>query len=183
MSADVVVGHLGALPGIVVKSALLYGTALILLRAGERRTLAQLNIFDVIVAVAMGAIVGRAATASTTSWVEGAVALATLIVVHRLLSWLRFLPGMRRVTDPAPRLLVHDGELQRLALFRSGITAEDVEAALRERGFHDLSEVHVAVLEGAGNLTVVRRGAGGPLIDGVIRAANQPRNLGSTSRS
>jgi uncharacterized membrane protein YcaP (DUF421 family) len=178
-----VIGHLGNCLAVVVKSVLLYGTALLLLRAGERRTLAQLNIFDVIVAVALGAIVGRAATASTTSWVEGAVALATLIAVHRLLSWLRFLPGMRRITDPAPRVLVLNGTLQRRALFRCGITASDVEAALRERGFHDLSEVHVAVLEGAGNLTVVRRGSGGPLVEGVIRASTHSRSLGSTSRS
>jgi uncharacterized membrane protein YcaP (DUF421 family) len=192
MPLHTIVGHTGNLLGVVVKSVLLYGTALLLLRVGERRTLAQLNIFDVIVAVALGAIVGRVATASDSSWAEGAVALATLIVVHRLLSWLRFLPGLQRLTDPAPRVLVLDGVPQRFQLLRSGVTPDDLAAALRERGVHDFADVHVALLEGAGKLTVVTRGAGGPLVDAVIRHATLggdiartggQRSRGSTSRS
>lgn len=191
MPLHTIVGNTGNLLGVVVKSVLLYGTALLLLRAGERRTLAQLNIFDVIVAVALGAIVGRVATASESSWAEGAVALATLIVVHRLLSWLRFLPGMQRLTDPSPRVLVLDGTPQRFQLLRSGVTRADLEAALRQRGIHDIADVRVALLEGAGKLTVVTRDAGGPLVDAVIRNATiggdvirtGHRSRGSTSRS
>jgi len=180
MPLHVVIDHVGNLAGVALKAALMYGTALLLLRLGERRTLAQLNIFDVIVAVALGAIVGRTSTSSQTAWVEGAVAMATLVVVHRLLSWLRFLPGMRRGTDPAPRVLVADGVVQRFQLLRTGVTLADLEAALRERGVHDLSEVRFALLEGAGKLTVVPRGSGGPLVEGVIRAATAGSAVAAT---
>lgn len=182
MSTDVLTGHSGQLLGVVVKSALLYGSALFFLRLGERRTLAQLNVYDVIVGVAIGAIVGRTATASQSSWAIGAVALGTLILVHRLLSWLRFARGMQRLTDPAPQVLVVDGEVQSPSLLRSGITRSDLEAALREHGFLDLGDVRLALLEGAGNLTLVRRGEDGPLVADVIRTAQPPRR-GSTSRS
>ena len=177
MPLHTIVGNTGNLLAVVVKSLLLYGAALFLLRVGERRTLAQLNIFDVIVAVAIGAVVGRVATASESSWAEGAVALGTLILVHRLLSWLRFLPGMQRVTDPAPRVLVLDGRPQEFQMLRSGITADDLQAALRERGVFDLADVRVALLEGAGKLTVVPVDRGGPLVDAVVADATTGRDL------
>lgn len=47
---------------------------------------------DFVTAVAIGAIVGRTAIASTQSFVTGGVASLTLIVVHRLASVLRFPP-------------------------------------------------------------------------------------------
>lgn len=72
------------------KAGLMYGSALLLLRAGERRTLAQWTLIDVVAAVALGAIVGRTAVAETQSYATGAVALATVVTVHRLASLLRF---------------------------------------------------------------------------------------------
>lgn len=180
MPLHVLVGHTANLVGVVVKALLLYGTALLLLRVGERRTLAQLNIFDVIVAVAIGAIVGRTATSSQTSWAEGAVALGTLVVVHRLLSWLRFLPGVRRVTDPAPRVLIAGGVPQRFQLLRSGVTRDDLEAALRQRGIFDIGDVQVALLEGAGKLTVVPRDGGGPLVEAIVRGATAGTQVAAT---
>lgn len=68
----------------------MYATALVALRLGERRTLAQWTIIDVVAAVALGAIVGRTAVAETQSYATGAVALATVVSVHRVASLLRF---------------------------------------------------------------------------------------------
>jgi uncharacterized membrane protein YcaP (DUF421 family) len=51
---------------VAVKAVLLFAVAVIGLRLGERRTLAQLSAFDFMVAVAIGAITGRGATAADT---------------------------------------------------------------------------------------------------------------------
>jgi len=76
--------------GFAVKATLIYGTALLGLRVGERRTLAQWTTIDFAAAVAIGAIVGRTALAKDQSYAVGAVALATIVTVHRLASLLRF---------------------------------------------------------------------------------------------
>ncbi len=60
-----------ALAIVAAKAALMYVTALLGLRLGERRTLAQWTIIDFAAAVAMGAIVGRTAVASTQSYATG----------------------------------------------------------------------------------------------------------------
>src|SRR5215475_15936604 len=89
-------GHWNDTWMVAAKAALLYLTALAALRFGTRRTLAQMSPFDFITAVAMGAIIGRTSTSSTTSYAAGAVAVVTLITIHRLVSLLRSRPAIRR---------------------------------------------------------------------------------------
>jgi hypothetical protein len=71
------VGGTGSLGWVAVKAVLMFAVAVIGLRLGERRTLAQLSAFDFAVAVAIGAIIGRTVTTSSASFATGAVALVT----------------------------------------------------------------------------------------------------------
>jgi Predicted membrane protein len=62
------VGGTGGLGWVAVKAVLMFAVAVIGLRLGERRTLAQLGAFDFAVAVAIGAIIGRTVTAPSASF-------------------------------------------------------------------------------------------------------------------
>jgi len=146
----------GSQLGVVAgKAALMYVTALVGLRLGERRTLAQWTIIDFATAVAMGAIVGRTAIAEGQSWLTGAVALFTLIVVHRLASLLRFRPLLGKLADHRVRVLVAHGRLRRDQLRLCGLTDNDLYAQLRQRGIFDLTQVRYVLYESKGALTVV----------------------------
>ncbi|HEY3934458.1 MAG TPA: hypothetical protein VGL65_07535, partial [Gemmatimonadales bacterium] len=71
----VLIGDPPAAVDAAIKTSALFLTAAILFRFMERRTLAEFAPFDWIAAVAAGAIVGRAATASDTSWLNATAAL------------------------------------------------------------------------------------------------------------
>ncbi|WP_344952356.1 DUF421 domain-containing protein [Actinomadura miaoliensis] len=159
--------HLGAVAG---KAALMYGTALLALRMGERRTLSQWTIIDFVAAVAVGAIVGRTAVASDQSFVTGAVALVTLIAMHRVISGLRLYPPFRRFTDHRVRVLVAHGEMRRHQLWICGVTESDLLAQLRQRGVFELSDVRFVLYEAKGDLTVVRESELGAGTPGLIQA-------------
>ncbi len=151
----------------------MYAVGLLGLRLGERRTLAQWTIIDVVVAVAVGAIVGRTAVAGPQSLLTGAVALLTLIAVHRLASLLRLHPALRTVFDHRVRVLVHDGELRRAQLRRCGLTDSDVFAHLRQRGVLDLAELKYLLYEAKGGLSIVRRDASddAPLVHAALEVS------------
>ncbi len=140
------------------KAALMYVTALVGLRLGERRTLAQWTIIDFATAVAMGAIVGRTAIADGQSYLTGEVALSTLIIVHRLASLLRFRPVFGKLADHRVRVLVAHGQLRRDQLRLCGLTDNDLYAQLRQRGTFDLAQVRYVLYESKGDLTVVPEG-------------------------
>ena len=96
------VGETGGLGWVAVKAVLMFAVAVIGLRLGERRTLAQLGAFDFAAAVAIGAIIGRAVTAPSASFAVGAVALDTLLVVHRLAAFARRHNRIARTIDHPP---------------------------------------------------------------------------------
>jgi len=167
-----IAGGAGGLGWVALKAALLFAVAVIGLRLGERRTLTQLGAFDFAVAVAVGSIIGRTSTASSTSFVTGAVALVTLLVAHRVVSVIRRRSRISRVIDHPPRVLVAGGELQEREMARAGLTDADVFAMLRQKGVDDLNKVGYLLYETRGTTTLVAAGdTPGPLIRDGLAAA------------
>lgn len=153
---DSLVGAASTLGIVAAKATLMYLTAIIGLRLGERRTLAQWTVIDVCAAVAVGTIIGRTAVASTQSYLVGAIALLTLIAAHRVASLARFFSPLRRLLDHRVRVLLAHGELRRRELRLCGLTDADLSAELRQRGIYDLVDVRYVLYEAKGGLTVVR---------------------------
>lgn len=147
---------------VAAKAALMYGTALMGLRLGERRTLAQWTVIDFAAAVAIGAIVGRTAVASDQSYAVGAVALLSLIAMHRVASVARFTQLFNKLVDHRIRLLVVDGQLRRGQLRWCGLTDNDLYAELRQRGITTLAGIRYVLYETKGGLTIVPNTVGPP---------------------
>ena len=149
------VGETGGLGWVAVKAVLMFAVAVIGLRLGERRTVAQLGAFDFAVAVAIGAIIGRTVTAPSASFASGAVALVTLLVVHRLVALARRHSRIARIIDHPPRVLVAGGKIQDRELARAGLTTADVHALLRQQGVGDLGQVGYLLYETRGTTTLI----------------------------
>ncbi|MDQ6838592.1 MAG: DUF421 domain-containing protein [Actinomycetota bacterium] len=148
-------GDWQSLGTVAAKAALIYVVALVGLRFGQRRTLAQWTAIDFAAAVAIGAIIGRTAVASGQSFVVGAMALVTLLAAHFVISVARFSPVVAKLVDHRVRVLVDHGRLRKDQLRICGVTENDVLAKLRQQGVLDLAEVRYALYETKGDLTVV----------------------------
>jgi uncharacterized membrane protein YcaP (DUF421 family) len=159
--------------GVAVKAALMYGTALLSLRVAHRRTLAQWTAIDFAAAVAVGAIVGRTAIARDQSYLEGAIALGTILVAHALATYARFRRWPGKLVDHRVRVLVEHGRVRPDQLRICGVTRHDLVAQLRQRGIFDLSAVRYVLYEAKGDLTVVADGpaADAPLVREGLDAA------------
>lgn len=138
-----------------IKAFVLFLTAALVFRFSERRTLAQFAPYDWVAAVAVGAIVGRIATAADASWLVGTVALLVILATHAALTRLRYLPGLRRVIDPPVLLLIRDGVVDHGNLRRSGMTEADLQAVLREHGHTDSTDIARLFLESRGAVSIL----------------------------
>ena len=146
----------GGLGAAAAKAALMYLTALLGLRIAHRRTLAQWTAIDVAAAVAVGAIVGRTAVASTEALLVGVVALLVILLAHAVVTFARYVPRLAKLTDHRVRVLVERGRLRRRQLLVCGLTEPDLYAQLRRQGVHDLTGLRYVLYETKGELTVVR---------------------------
>jgi uncharacterized membrane protein YcaP (DUF421 family) len=154
---DILVGDWHPIAYAAVKALALYVTAAVAMRLAERRTIAQFSPFDWVAATAVGAIIGRTATATDASWLVGAVALVTLLMAHAVVAGLRFLPAFARVIDPPLRVLIRDGQVDRRNLRRCRMTDADLDAVLRQHGHTSPSEIHLAVYESKGAVSILGR--------------------------
>jgi uncharacterized membrane protein YcaP (DUF421 family) len=170
---DWLTGNWPQLATVAGKAALMYTVAVLGLRVGQRRTLAQWTIIDFVTAVAVGAIVGRTSVASTQSFITGAAALITLVAMHRLASTLRLNPSVRRLFDHQVRVLISHGELHRAQFRHCGLTDDDLFSHLREQGVFDVADVAYVLYEPTGALTIVRRDQidKAPLVEAALHAA------------
>jgi hypothetical protein len=106
-----------------LKALALFVTAVAAFRLTLRRTIAEFTPFDWVTAVAVGAIVGRTATAGDTSRLTGAAALLTLIAAPDTVARLRFIPWIHRLVDPPVRVLIRDGEVNHTTCSAAGSPA------------------------------------------------------------
>jgi uncharacterized membrane protein YcaP (DUF421 family) len=148
-------GNWQLLGTVAGKAVLMYATALVGLRLGERRTLAEWGIIDFVPAVAIGAIVGRTAIASTQSFLTGGVALVTLIAAHQLASRLRHHSVLGTLLEHRVRVLLAHGRVHHLQLRRCGLTENDLFAQLRQKGILQLKDIRYVLYEATGGLTIV----------------------------
>lgn len=155
---EYLVGQYAQLGWTALKTLLLFTVAIIGLRLSGRRMLAQLNVFDFVVAVAVGAIVGRTATSSTTSFATGAVALITLLFMHRIVAELHRRGWLGGLLTRKPLILLARGRLQEPALQSAGLTHRDVYRLLRQAGQADVEALDYVLFEDGGQITVARAG-------------------------
>jgi uncharacterized membrane protein YcaP (DUF421 family) len=136
------------------KALALFVTAAAVFRFGGRRTIAEFSPFDWVTAVAVGAIVGRSATAHDTSWLTATAALLSLMLAHAVVTRLRFVPCIRRIVDPPIRAVIREGNVDEVSLRRCGLTPADLDVALRQRGYGDPADVRLALFEANGAISV-----------------------------
>jgi uncharacterized membrane protein YcaP (DUF421 family) len=146
----------GGLGLVAAKAAIMYAVAMLSLRIARRRTLAQWTAIDFAATVAIGAIMGRSAVASSQGVVVGVVALATILAAHSVAMYARFNRWFAKLVDHRVRVLVDHGQLRRDQLLLCGLTENDVLAKLRERGVDAVEELRYVLYETKGELTIVR---------------------------
>ena len=157
----------GDVLSVVLFSVVVYAFVIASHRLVGKRAASQMNNFDWIVTVAMGAIMGSTILARSVSLVEGLVAVATLLalqyaVTRATVQW----PLFQKAVQAGPRLLYYEGIALEDALKGERVTESEVLRAARDAGHRSLSEVAAVVLEADGTLTVLPASG-----DGVATAA------------
>ncbi len=144
---------------IAAKTAAIYVFLVAGLRLFGKRELGQLSLYDLVLVIILGNAVQNAMINNDNTLGGGLVAATVLLTLNWVLN--RFVLRNKRAEHllvGEPVLIVHDGTMLRDHMARQGLTADEVMAALREHGIDQLKDVHLAVLESDGTISVVPRG-------------------------
>ena len=122
---------------------------------GHRET-TQLSPIEVVIVMVLGSAVETSMVAGDSSLLAGLTSATTLLVCNwgftRLLNRSR---RLRRVLIGHPIPLVYNGEILPKRMAAAGLSMDDILEGVRERGFDDLKQVRLAVLETDGSISGV----------------------------
>lgn len=147
---------IGAVLQAIGSTAFIYLFLVVTLRLLGRRQLGQLTVIDLVVVLVLGSAVETSMIHGDTSLRVGIASAVTLLVVNRVLTVLLLRHRrLRHLVNGGPILLVHQGHIIDEHLKRVGLTTPDLLEALRGQGYDALVDVHAAVLETDGAISVI----------------------------
>ena len=140
---------------IFVRSVLLYGIAVLVMRAMGKRQIGQLQPFEIVVVIMIAEVAATPMGGVGIPLLHGILPMAALLVCHGIISALcmkseRFRGWM----SGEPTVLVRDGVICEKELRKMSVTLGDLMEAMRTGGILDPSEMGTAVLETGGQLNV-----------------------------
>lgn len=142
---------------VLVVGTLAYVALVVLLRTSGKRTLAEMNSFDFVITVAIGASFGRVLTARAIPLAEAVAAFALLVGLQLLVTSVQLRsPWFRSVVTADPTLLYHQGRIHSSALRRVRLTEDQLRSTVRQHGAGSLDQVAAIVMEADGKLSVIR---------------------------
>ncbi len=143
---------------IFVTTIIIYAALILILRGAGKRSLAKLNIFDLVVTVALGSTLATIMLSQDTTLAEGALAFVTLCGLQWLVAWFSLrATWFKKFLRAEPRLLFSDGKFLDKAMRDERILRQEVHAEIRTHGFGDLEDVAAVVLETNGNFSVIAK--------------------------
>ena len=138
------------------RAAAVYVLMLVVVRALGKRTVGNFSAFDLIVALMLGELVDEIIYGDVR-FMQGTIAIVAVGALAYTDSWLAFFDhGMEAVLEGKPTVVVRDGEFERKGMRQERMNEKDVLASLRADGVHDMREVHLAVVEHDGHVSVLK---------------------------
>ena len=143
---------------IILRSAVVYVFLLVLLRFTGKRQIGQLAPFDLVLLLVLSNAVQNAMNGGDNSVLGGLVSASTLVAPN---SGVAFVTARSKraeaIIEGHPIVLIHNGKLYNQMMDEAKITRHELNSALRQAGCSCVEEVHYAVLENNGAISVVAR--------------------------
>jgi uncharacterized membrane protein YcaP (DUF421 family) len=143
---------------LVLRATLVYVFLLALIRLTGKRQIGQLSPFDLVLLLVLSNAVQNSMNAGDNSLIGGLLSASTLIVLNSVVAGLTYRSKrLESLIEGRPQVLIHNGQLYEKTMTDARLTHHELNAALRRAGCLTVNDVHCAVLENNGAISVVPR--------------------------
>ncbi len=138
------------------RSAVVVLALIIFMRIFGRRDVGEMNLIDILTILLVGNAVQNAMTYGSGSLEVGLASALVLLLIDRGVGALvnRF-PRLENRLFGGPTIIYTDGVMNRAAMQREGVEMAELMTAVREQGLSTLEQVHLAVLEDNGEISII----------------------------
>jgi uncharacterized membrane protein YcaP (DUF421 family) len=152
--------HLHGPLRVLVYGVITYVAVYFAIRFAGKRTLSNMNVFDLLATVALGSTIATFVIDDGIGLTGGAIAIALPLALQLMVAFISSRSRRaERFIKQHPAMMLWEGELQPEMMRHEMITEADVCEAVRKAGMASLAEVKAVVLEVDGNLSVIPKSA------------------------
>src|SRR5689334_701131 len=143
---------------LIFRGVVVYALLLIFLRLTGKRQIGQMAPFDLVLLLVLSNSVQNAMNGGDNSVTAGAISAATLVGFNYLVGLATFKSRkLEALIEGRPQILIHNGQLFPAVLQRAHLTHHELNAALRAAGCACPEQVHCAILENNGQISVLTK--------------------------
>ncbi len=145
---------------LVLRGVVVYAFLILLLRVTGKRQVGQLAPFDLVLLLVLANAVQNSMNAGDNSLLGGLIIATTLIGLNYAVGLATYKnKQLEAIIEGRPQVLIHNGRLFEEVMARSQLTHHELNAALRGAACASVHDVHSAILENNGTITVISRQA------------------------
>lgn len=142
----------------LIRGIVVYVFLIVLLRLTGKRQVGQLAPFDLVLLLVLSNAVQNSMNAGDNSLVGGLISAATLVLANWLVGFATYRSKrLEALVEGRPLVLIHNGQLYEKAMSRAQLTRHELDAALRQAGATSPQDVHSAILENNGAISVLSK--------------------------
>lgn len=156
---------------MVLRSTLSFFTILVLARIIGKKQLSQLTFFHYITGITIGSIAAEISAQKETLFWDGFISLLWWAFLTIIISFISLKSAKARVLfDDRPTILIQNGTIIKSGMKKSRLHPDELSMLLREQGIFSFDEVHFAVFETNGELSVLKKPAKSPATKQDVKA-------------
>ncbi len=141
---------------VVFHTLVIYVFLIFALTFITRRQISELSVVELVIVMCLGSAVETSMVAGDVSLLAGLVSAATLLLINKgFATVLEHSDRLQKAVIGRPLILVYKGRLMNRNMIAAGLTEDDVLEGIRERGYNDLNDIRLAVLELDGTISVI----------------------------
>lgn len=142
----------------IARAVIVYVFLIVILRLTGKRQVGQLAPFDLVLLLVLSNAVQNSMNGGDNSVIAGLISATTLVAVNYLAGLLTFRSRrLEQIIEGRPIVLIHNGQLYEDVMARAQLTHHELNSALRQAGCDCVAEVHYAILENNGSISVTAR--------------------------
>ncbi len=140
---------------LIVRGLIIYAFLLLILRLTGKRQIGQMAPFDLVLLLVLSNAVQNAMNGGDNSVTAGIITAATLVAMNYLVGLATFKnKKLEALIEGRPQIVIHNGKVFPDVMERAHLTHHELNAALRTASCACVEEVHYAILENNGQISV-----------------------------
>lgn len=142
---------------LMIRGLAVYAFVLLILRLAGKRQIGQMSAAEFVALLLVSNAVQNSMNGGDNSITGGFVLAAVIMALSAFVGWLAFRSkGFAALVQGHPCLLVYKGAPIEKNLAENRISPRELHSLLRRQGVHELKDIHEAVLEANGSLSVLK---------------------------